>query len=739
MSAFVSVSDELVFHLGNGRISYLFQVSPEGILEQRHFGGAVGETKCLPRKARRIERWCAVSFQGISNYNLNDVAQEYPVFGSSDHRQPAIHLINGDGNTSQVFRYQSHQIIKTKPELQGLPSARGGNDGDSVSLSIVLHDEVSCLSLKLNYTIYADHDVITRSVVVSNQAREAISLQNIMSSCLDLPAGEYELLHLTGSGARELNEDRFALPKGRFIIDSANGVSSNVHNPFLAVMEKGASEQHGRVLATALVYSGNFSISTEMGEFEAVRILAGINPFNFAWLLEAGESFTTPEAVHVFSNEGLNGMSQVWHKFIRQKVSPEQYCDQPRPSYLNSWEANYFDINESKVLQLAESAIGLGLEMLVVDDGWFEGRHNAKSSLGDWHSDPQKFPQGIESVAAKVQHMGLQFGLWLEPEMLSQKSHLFELHPDWIIKVPGRVPSTGRDQLILDLTRQEVQDYLFERINKLLSCGHINYVKWDMNRSMSEIGSANLAAERQQETAHRYVLGVYRLLHRLTQAHPKVLFENCAAGGNRFDLGMLAYMSQAWLSDMSEPIGRLPIINGASYLYPLSVIASYIAPSPSHINGRQVSLKTRAEVVFFSGARGVSLNTDDLSADYEALKEHVSQYRATASDVVNGCFYRLKNAEQELCWQLSSADHKRVYLLYVHVLAGVNLPFRRVRMLDLDSQGEYRLQSTNEVYSGDALMNMGIDLPQVSAFQDTDNDFMEVGDFASRLFVFEQL
>ena len=739
MSAFVSVSDDLVFHLGNGHISYVFQASQEGILEHLHFGQAVSLTGQLPRKPRRLHRSCSLFFQDVPYYNLNDVNQECPVFGTSDYRQPAIHILNADGNTIQVFKYQSYELLNAKPSLESLPSARAINEQDSASIKVVLVDEVSQLSLELNYTIYTHHNVISRSARIRNFGDNTVALKSFMSSCLDLPAGDYDLLHLQGSYGRELHQDRLALPKGRFTIDSANGVSGNAHNPFLVVMAKDTSEWHGHAFGTSLLYSGNFSISTEVNEFDSVRILAGINPFNFSWQLEPQQSFTTPESLQVFSDQGLNGMSQTWHAFIREHISPPAFSNMPRPSYLSSWEAAYFDINENKVLELADRANRLGLEMLVIDDGWFLGRNDDTSSLGDWTSDPNKFPNGITQLAGIVKAKGLKFGLWIEPEMVSERSQLFESKPDWIIQVPNRKLSTRRNQFVLDLTRHEVQDYLFDRLDDILSCGDIDYIKWDMNRSMSELGSAALPADHQQETAHRYMLGLYALLERITQAHPHVLFENCAAGGNRFDLGMLRYMSQSWLSDMSEPIGRLPIFNGASFLYPPSVMSSYICPVPNHLNGRMVSLDTRADIGFFCAARGVSLSESDVDTDLNDLKEVISNYNNTAPDLVTGRFYRLKYTDNEVYWQLNSLDGARVYLLYVHILASVNSPFPHIKMVDLDKRKNYQLLDNQEIYSGDALMHMGIDLPYSSAIQEPHGDFLPKGDFVSRLLVFTQL
>ena len=419
------------------------------------------------------------------------------------------------------------------------------------------------------------------------------------------------------------------------------------------MLEKGTNEVSGCCYGTTLIYSGNFSFQVETGEFEDVTILAGLNPFGFQWMLEPGETFSTPEALHAYSAKGLSGLSNHWHAFIREKITPKRFKSAPRPTYLNSWEAAYFDIDETKVLSLADKANEIDVEMLVLDDGWFEGRNDATSSLGDWRADKSRFPSGIPALAAKIKAKGLKFGIWFEPEMVSPKSQLYETHPDWILHVPGRTPSLGRNQLTLDLSRREVQNYIFDAMDDILSCGDIDYVKWDMNRNMTEVGSAALPPQQQGEVLHRYMLGLYKLLTRLTNKYPNILFENCASGGNRFDLGMLAFMPQGWISDMCDPIGRLSIINGASHLYPLDTMAAYIGPSPNHQNSRKTSLETRFNAGAFCAARGVSLSEADIEFHKSDLKTYMALAKQTANDMIGGQFYRLKNTGNETLWQLS--------------------------------------------------------------------------------------
>ena len=752
MNPLITVSSNLEFCLSNERITYAFRVSPEGLLEHIHYGEYLSDedlTSLLefPNTSRRIFRCAAPNFEGIEDLNLSDIPQELPLFGTSDMRYPALHIKNAHGNTTNVLRYQTHRIQRRKPILKQLPSAREAVNDGSETLVIVLYDLTSAIEVSLLYTVYRDHDVIARSMEVKNLSEEELSIQHAMSASIDFPVANYDLVHLRGTWSREFNIIRSEQPAGRFLIEAASGTSSSHHNPFLALVDANSTETAGNVFGFALMYSGNFAISSEMGEFDALRVMLGINPFNFCWHLEPGEAFHTPEALMCFSTEGLQGMSLEWHRFITRQVSPETFSKQPRPSYLNSWEAAYFDISHQKVLELADQAVSLGVEMLVVDDGWFGKRKDATSSLGDWHSDLEKFPDGIIETAKAVNSKGLKFGLWFEPEMVNPDSDLFRDHPDWVIQVPGRELSTGRHQLTLNLGMEEVRAYLIRKMDPILGSGCIHYVKWDMNRVMTEIGSGELDESRQQEVAHRYMLGLYSLVSNLTEKYPDILFENCASGGNRFDLGMLRYMSQGWVSDMSEPIGRLAIISGASLLFPPSVLASYVGPVPSHQNGRLVSLKTRAGVGFFCAARGLSLNHQDLEDDRDAIRSWINLYKRTASDLVSGEFLRLKNDANEVCWQLNSESGEAVYVGYFHILSAPNLPFQRVKLRRLDAEGEYIVEQldadgrVNETrperkISGSALMNYGLDLPYVHSLQPSAGaDYMENGDFSTALFI----
>ena len=733
----ITKSETNVFALSNSYFSYVFAVGTDGILEHKYYGSPLSLPLEVVGNHQRVERGCTVDFKGQPFRNLSDTPQEYPSFGTSDYRFPVFHGRNADGNTVFQFHYKKYKITQDKPKLKNLPSARGG---ESETLIITLEDPLHKLEVELYYTVYTDYGILVKSAKFKNKSETDIELEHAFSSALDFPSAEYDILHLRGTWSRELNEERIKMPKGRFEIGSARGTSSAAHSPFLAIMQKDATEDYGQVYGTSLIYSGNFAISVETGEFEDVRVLAGINPFNFHWRLKAGKQFYTPEALHVYASKGLRSMSHIWHDFVRDKISPANFRHKARPTYLNTWEACYFDVDEDKVLALADKANDIGVDMLVLDDGWFEGRKDASSSLGDWTADKKRFPSGIPSLASKVKAKGLKFGIWFEPEMVSPQSQLFKTHPDWILHVPGREPSLGRNQLTLDLSRPEVTDYIFDQMDAILSCGDIDYVKWDMNRNMTEVGSAGHSINRQREVSHRYMLGLYGLLQRLTTKYPDILFENCASGGNRFDLGMLSYMPQTWTSDMCDPIGRLDIIHGASYVFPLDVMAAYIGPSPNHQNGRVSSVKTRFLAGAFCAARGVSLSESDIAEHRDELRAHMAFAKESAEDMVGGHFVRLIKNKNEVCWQFTTKNHTRVYIAYFHILAAPNLPFRQARLTGLDPLADYKLAEDGTIYRGDALMQNGLPMPYVATGQVRgDVRYMDKGDFSSYLFVFEKI
>ncbi len=730
----VIVENNQIFSLSNKWFDYLLKVSKEGHIQHTYFGRKLASPFNAQVPHKLTLRPLTSDFEGVKNLNLNGLPLEYPLYGRSDYRLPAFSGRNADGNSVFSFLYKSHIISSHKPSLYGLPSAR---EGGSETLTLILEDTLLDLELKLHYTVYENYGVLAKSASITNNSAKPISIEGMASTALNFSSGDYDLMHLHGTWAREFNVERFSIPTGRFVVDSTRGASSAAHFPFIAIMEKEANEDYGQVYGTTLVYSGNFAMSVEKSEFQDVRVLAGINPFDFKWHLDAGESFSTPEALHVYSSNGLSEMSHLWHQFIRDRITPERFKKKPRPSYLNTWEACYFDVSSEKVLALGDRALEIGLDMIVLDDGWFEGRNDDTTSLGDWSEDKSKMSEGIPWLAAQVKAKGLKFGLWVEPEMVSPISNLYKQHPEWVIQVPGRKSSLGRHQLTLDLSQQAVVDYLYSTLSDLFSCGDIDYVKWDMNRAMTEIGSIGLPDNRQGEVAHRYILGLYDLISRLTDTYPNIIFENCASGGNRCDLGMLSFMTQTWTSDMCDPIGRLDIIHGASFLLPNEVLASYIGPSPNHQNGRITSLKTRFLAGVLSAARGLSLNETDLVNHKQELQKYTDFIKSSQKDMLGGHFYRLRKNDNEVCWQYKTADHSKIFVVYFHILSAPNLPFRQIKLKGLDAKASYKLNQ--ESYAGDQLMYSGITLPHVSVFQENDYvTYMDKGDFSSHLYIFKR-
>ncbi|MEL6686146.1 MAG: alpha-galactosidase [Pseudomonadota bacterium] len=707
----IRVTDELTFSLANASVTYVFRVTEEDLLEHLYFGPAIADA---PDPMSRDLRHCTVMFESSDLLTLNELPQEYPTLGRGDFGSPACQLSRAEISVLDL-RYAHHQVLNGKADLRGLPSARGT---DAETLIVTVTDAVQQVELDLYYTIWPDSAVIARRAEIRNLGASSFQLRQLASLSFDLPPDQYELLHFHGTWAREFNIERYVLPSAGVSIGSARGTSSNAHPPYMAILEPDATEVSGRCYGTTLLYSGNFETRVERGEFGRVRCVNGINPLDFDWMLEPGERFASPEGLMAVSDAGLGGLSHVWHDFIRSHVAPERFRDQPRPTYLNTWEAAYFDVTEDKVLALADQAAELGIERLVLDDGWFKGRTDDRRALGDWSADPDRFPSGIPALARQVQDKDLCFGIWVEPEMVSPDSDLYRVNPDWAIAVPGREPSLGRNQLTLDLSRPEIVDHIFGWLDALLSSAPIDYVKWDMNRNMTEVGSG--------AKAHRYMLGLYDLLNRITSAHPNVLFENCASGGNRFDLGMLSYMPQGWISDMCDPVGRLSIINGASHLFPPDVMAAYIGPSPNHQNGRVSSIKARYHAGLPCASHGLSLNIADIEQNRDALQRYVLQSKAFAVDRLGARFDRLRHSHNETIWQMMTADEATVRVMAFRILNAPNLPQRRVRLRGLDPDADYALEN-GETYAGNLIMHRGLDLTPATE------------DFASELLVLRKV
>ncbi len=578
---------EETFFLHAGETTYAFRVLESGHLAHHYWGAALASQDLDGMLVPRGRAFSPNPVPGNADFSLDTTPLECPAYGNSDFRSPAIEIFHpATGSRILDLRYGGHRILEKKPRLENLPSTRA--DSSAKTLVVTLRDAALKVAVELSYTAFAGHPVIARSARIANESGEPLVLGRALSCSLDFPSrfANFHFTHLHGAWARETQLATSPLRPGTQSVESRRGASSHAHNPFIALTELGAHEEFGSAYGLHLLYSGNFLASVELDPYGAPRAQIGLNPFDFSWTLDPGQSFQTPEAVLVFSSGGLGGMSRALHRFYRQHLIPNAWRDRPRPVVLNNWEATYYDFDAKKIEGIAADAAGLGVELLVLDDGWFGRRENETSSLGDWVANEKKFPRGLPDLIHRVRGQGLEFGLWFEPEMVCVDSDLYRAHPDWRLHVPTHPSTEGRTQLILDLSRPEVCNEIFRQLSSVLRSAPISYVKWDMNRNMTEIGSDGRPPGRQRETAHRYMLGLYGLLERFQEEFPDILFEGCSGGGGRFDPGMLHYMPQVWTSDNSDAVARLRIQYGASLAYPLSAISAHVSTVPNHQVGR---------------------------------------------------------------------------------------------------------------------------------------------------------
>ncbi|WJV30927.1 alpha-galactosidase [Rossellomorea sp. AcN35-11] len=705
------------FHLQGKNTSYLLTVLKNGQLGQAYFGKKIrhrDDFSSLIQLPSEPLGNASFPFEGDPYFSLEFLKQEYPGFGTSDYREPAFVIKHENGSRTSHFTFKEYRLENGKPRLDGLPATYVEDNSEAETLIVTLEDEVADLELDVLYTVYHERDVMVRSVELRNNGKGQVVIERLLSTSVDLPHADFDFLHLHGAWIRERHVDCQPLRKGLQSIDSKKGVSSSNHNPFFALKSPCATESHGEVYGFSLVYSGNFFGGVEVDAYNTSRALLGINPFGFEWTLEGGGRFHTPEAVMVYSDTGMNGMSQQFHDLFRTRLSKGGWRDKERPVLINNWEATYFDFDEEKILGICDAASTLGIELFALDDGWFGERNDDTSSLGDWTPDRRKLPRGIKGLGEKVvEKKGLQFGLWVEPEMVSKKSRLYEEHPDWVLGVTNRTLSHGRNQFILDLAREEVVDHLVETLSGLFSSAPISYVKWDMNRNMTEVGSASVGRERQGEVVHRYVLGLYRLLDRLTSRFPHILFESCASGGNRFDPGMLHYMPQTWTSDNTDAIERLKIQWGTSLVYPVSSMGAHVSGSPNHQTGRETPLDTRFHAAMF-GAFGYELDaTSFTEAEKETVKDQVQFYKDNRALLQFGSFYRLLDPFKgnDTAWMVVDSEKSESIVAFYRTLAEPNPGLLRIRLQGLKPHALYEIAHTQERVYGDELMNAGLLLP----------------------------
>ena len=701
--------EQQVFHLCNNQISYLIEVEEHGYLAHLYFGKKINHYSGHYQYVRDMRSFGPYpEAADHDTFSLDTVMLEYPGYGFGDFREPAYNFKLKDGSRITDFRYDSFEIVQGKCAIEGLPHLYTNQATEAETLIITLKDDVAQLRLKLNYTIYQDYATVIRSTTLINDSAETVEINQLASQSLDFPNRSFELIHLNGAWGRERQLTREKIEIGTKVLDSKRGSSSHHQNPFVTLVEPTTTEFQGEAYGFCLVYSGNHQTVIEKDNYSQTRVVMGMNPFNFAWQLPAGESFHSPEVVNVYSNQGLNQMSKTYHDLFNHHLIRGEHQLKERPVLINNWEATYFDFDDAKIHGIVDEAQALGIEMFVLDDGWFGERKDDHRSLGDWYEFEGKLEQGLEGIAQYVHDKGMKFGLWFEPEMISKDSDLHRAHPDWVLSVPGRPRSLSRQQHVLDFSRADVRDHIYQQMTAILDCVPIDYIKWDMNRNMTEVYSLLLDPEMQGEVSHRYILGLYEFMEKLTQAYPHILFESCSGGGGRYDAGMLYYMPQTWTSDNTDPIARLKIQYSTSLVYPISTMGAHVSAIPNHQTGRETSLDIRGNVAM-SGVLGYELDLTTLSEEEKVLiVKQVDFYKEHRQLLQFGDFVRLKSPyeENEVAWMFVSKDKKEAIVFYFRVLVEASAPYVTLKLAHLDETLEYQI--ANHVISGDALMNIGM-------------------------------
>ncbi|MED1561817.1 alpha-galactosidase [Alkalihalobacillus alcalophilus ATCC 27647 = CGMCC 1.3604] len=713
MNIFVNEENKQ-FHLTNGKISYIFNVLKNGSLGHLYFGKSIKNRDDFSHFLRTDIPTAASChfFQDDPAYSLETVNHEYPVYGKGDFRDAAIELETKDGRIGNGYVFKDYKISHGKPKFNGLP-ATYANEKEASTITVQLVDESTHTNLYLSYTIFQHYPVITRSVALENVGTDDVYIKKIMSSSIDFPDSDYKMIHLAGTWSRERHIEAHDLRPGVQSIASIRGASSHHHNPFIALKRKTATEHENEVYGFNFVYSSNFLAQVEVDHYEVARVMVGIHPHQFRWKLAANECFQAPEVVMVYSEKGLNGMSQSFHDLYRNHLISEPWKTVERPILINNWEATYFDFDEEKLVRIAESARELGIELFVLDDGWFGKRNDDTSSLGDWYADEEKLPKGLPSLAKKVNDLGMQFGLWFEPEMINPNSQLYQSHSEWVVGRREEHLTFGRNQLVLDFSREEVVQYLFEKMRDIIIKTQLSYIKWDMNRNITDAFSVALKIDQQGEFFHRYILGVYALYEKLTTEFPNVLFESCAGGGGRFDPGMFYYAPQAWASDNTDAVERLKIQYGTSLVYPIYSIGSHVSASPNHQTLRATSLEMRANTAYF-GTFGYELNPLELNEEERSIiKDQIRLYTTHRSLIRDGDFYRLLSPfeQNETAWMIVSKDKKEALVGYYKVLTTPNSKKQQILSLKgLDDDVLYTIEETKQSFCGDELMYRGLPL-----------------------------
>ncbi|MBR5260928.1 MAG: alpha-galactosidase [Oscillospiraceae bacterium] len=756
------------FKLDTGNTSYLFEINRAGIAEHLYYGSYI-ETRDVDflRQKREFEPGCTLLMQrDYPGFSLEDAMLEMSSYGKGDIREPLLEITHADGSITSDFRFASYAIDKEKKPLATLPASYD-DMGEAEHLLITLQDSQYDLTLEMHYYVYAADNVITKTVKLINSSNETVKLSRLLSNQLDLPDTGYKVINFTGAWTREMQRNDTVLNAGKFVNSSYAGVSSNRANPFTMLAKTYTTEDHGECYGFNLVYSGNHYTSFEVNSFGKTRVVSGINPRSFCFVLTPGDEFEAPEAVMSFSEAGFNALSQNFHHFVKKHILRGYWKEKERPILLNSWEACYFSINEDRLVELAEKAAAVGIELLVMDDGWFGKRNDDTSSLGDWKVNPEKLPNGLKGLVDRVKATGVDFGIWVEPEMVSENSDLYREHSDWVMQIPGKPHTEGRNQRILDLSKREVQDYIIDSLSAIFDSADISYCKWDMNRIFSDYYSQGLEAERQGELMHRYQIGLYRCMRELTEKYPKILFEGCASGGNRYDLGILSYFPQIWTTDDTDAVMRSGIQTNVSYGYPLASFTCHVSDVPNHQTLRSTPLETRYNIACF-GCLGYEFNLCNMSEEeLWAVREQVTQYKRLRKLFQYGDFYRVRFDERVVQWCVISQDKQEAVGMFFQKLALPNNPTDCFKAKGLDAkklyhfsnqfeseqaqQGEKEnitLQNNFEQFSkskqmeekedctayGSGLMHAGVMLRQAFAGTGFNTEMRMFRDFSSRLY-----
>lgn len=722
------------FKLRANNTDYMMKVCEEGYLAHIYYGNKVPDED-LTYLLRLDESPFTPATNDRDRASFMDTLPfEYPCFGLGDYRESAFKIMDADGMSTCDLRYVSHKMYEGKPKLEGLPATFATEESGCSTLEITMYDKYDDIEVVLIYTAFNKLDVITRSAVITNKGEKPFKITRALSTCVDFDTDKMDMITLNGSWARERAVERCRLHHAKQLVDSCKGESSHQNNPFVALCDNNADEDKGEVFGFNFVYSGNFYAQAEVTQHKKTRFLMGINPLDFEWLLEKGESFTCPEVVMVHSDEGIGKMSRTFHDLYRNNLIRGEYKDKRRPILINNWEATYFNFDTDKLIDIAKEASKLGIEMLVMDDGWFGHRDSDNSSLGDWFVYEKKLKGGLKYLVDEVNKLGMKFGIWFEPEMISPDSELYKAHPDWAIQIKGRPLTLCREQYVLDYSRKEVRDYVYGMMRKILDSANIEYIKWDMNRQLTEVGSATLPADRQRELWHRYVLGVYDLMDRLTTDYPHILLENCSGGGARFDPGMLYYSPQIWCSDDTDAIERLKIQHGTSMCYPCSAMGAHVSDCPNHTVGRNTPFKTRGHVAMV-GTFGYELDVTRIpQEDRDAIPAQIEEFNKFNKLVRTGDHYRIGNMFEDNtwdAWEFVAKDKSEALFEFVQVLARPNERSRRIKLKGLEPEAYYYEESEpDKKISGAALMNAGINIAKIW------NGDGLYGDFCSKILHF---